>query len=935
MANDAPNPRPPQNEHDSRHVQWRQLTRLAIYATALFAIAIGLLVMLGWYTRSAFLVQVFPRSAPMHYNTALGFLLCGSGLIALLRGRLHISQGCAATVGLLGLLTQIEYAFRVDLGIDQLLMQDYISVAPYNPGRMAPDSALSFVLFAVALAIASMPLRVKRRTLIVGVLGSLIVAFGLVPLFGYLTHVGTASGWGYLTRMATLTATGFAMLGLGIIALAWLDATSQTDDTPRWLPIPVFVGGTTLSLALWQVLQAEPTMAAEAKATLSALSLILGLTMTLLLALTVHLAIGAHNRAAEAESIRDELQREVAVRKKAEMAEASLGLLAKQARESTESLHAMLDAIPESAFLIAPDGLVLAANQTIADRLDTTVDRFAGANYYDFLQPEESVRIRALIDRVLASRKRVRFESTKDHRVTQTSIYPILNDSGDVASLSMLGIDVTRQREAASLIVQNEARLRALIEIAPLGLSIARDDKLLFCNVAYIRMFGYATMDDLTGSSLLEQIATLFRAEVGQIIAGQNAGEEASITFDTVGLRKDGTEFPIAVQFAEIELVDGPAHVAFITDITERKNAEIAMVENEERFRQTFEQAAVGIANVGTDGRFLRLNERLCDITGYTREELATLTIQDITYPDDLDLDDDYVQRMSVREITSYVSEKRYVRRDGDYVWVRSTISAIRQDDGTISHFILVVEDISTQKDAEERLSDVVKELLRSNSDLEQFAYVASHDLQEPLRMIASFTQLLADRYRDRLDEKAEKWINYIVEGTGRMQLLINDLLAYSRIGTKAKPFQETDCGAVIAAVVQDLSQTIEKNQANIVVAPLPTVQADSDQLRLLFQNLIENAIKYRGDDPPCVEITASRTDDTWQFAVQDNGIGIEPQYSERIFVIFQRLHDRSHYSGSGIGLAIAKKIVERHGGRICLAPSSGKGARFEFTLPA
>ena len=201
--------------------------------------------------------------------------------------------------------------------------------------------------------------------------------------------------------------------------------------------------------------------------------------------------------------------------------------------------------------------------------------------------------------------------------------------------------------------------------------------------------------------------------------------------------------------------------------------------------------------------------------------------------------------------------------------------------------------------------------------------------------MIASFTQLLADRYRDRLDEKAEKWINYIVEGTGRMQLLINDLLAYSRIGTKAKPFQETDCGAVIAAVVQDLSQTIEKNQANIVVAPLPTVQADSDQLRLLFQNLIENAIKYRGDDPPCVEITASRTDDTWQFAVQDNGIGIEPQYSERIFVIFQRLHDRSHYSGSGIGLAIAKKIVERHGGRICLAPSSGKGARFEFTLPA
>ena len=240
----------------------------------------------------------------------------------------------------------------------------------------------------------------------------------------------------------------------------------------------------------------------------------------------------------------------------------------------------------------------------------------------------------------------------------------------------------------------------------------------------------------------------------------------------------------------------------------------------------------------------------------------------------------------------------------------------------------------ASEANLERTVKERTAELERSNQELEQYAYVASHDLQEPLRMVASYAELLAKHYQGELDEKADIFLGYIVDGAGRMQELINDLLALSRVGTRGKPPQPTDCNEVVSQVLQNLGKSIDASGVEIVTADLPTVMVDRTQLRQVFQNLIANAIKFRSEDSPRVELTTQRDSGNWEICVADNGIGIDRSHHERIFTIFQRLHARDKYEGSGIGLALVKKIVERHGGRVQLESEAGQGAHFSFTLP-
>jgi PAS domain S-box-containing protein len=244
------------------------------------------------------------------------------------------------------------------------------------------------------------------------------------------------------------------------------------------------------------------------------------------------------------------------------------------------------------------------------------------------------------------------------------------------------------------------------------------------------------------------------------------------------------------------------------------------------------------------------------------------------------------------------------------------------------------ITDITERKRAEDLIAQQTRELARSNAELEQFAYVASHDLQEPLRMVASYTQLLARRMHGKLDKESEEYIGYAVDGATRMQHLINDLLSYSRVSTKGKPFRQFDLNDVLEMALNNLQVTIAENGAEVTHDPLPVMNVDPSQMAQLLQNLIGNAIKFHSEAAPRVHVSAVRQESSWRFSVQDNGIGIEPQFSERIFIIFQRLHDSNEYPGTGIGLAICKKIVERHGGKIWVESDRGKGATFIFTIP-
>jgi signal transduction histidine kinase len=238
-------------------------------------------------------------------------------------------------------------------------------------------------------------------------------------------------------------------------------------------------------------------------------------------------------------------------------------------------------------------------------------------------------------------------------------------------------------------------------------------------------------------------------------------------------------------------------------------------------------------------------------------------------------------------------------------------------------------------KRAQGELAHKMDELGRSNRDLEQFAYIASHDLQEPLRMVAAYTQLLAERYRGKLDDDADKYMGYAVEGALRMQALVHDLLTFSRVGRNGVERKSLDSSHAVREALQNLAVVIQESGAVVKQSTLPVVHSDRTQLLQLFQNLIGNAIKFRGKEPLVVVVSAERKDKEWEFAVADNGIGIAPEHKEVIFSIFQRLHTRAEYPGNGVGLAICKKIVEQHGGRIWVDSEPGKGSTFRFTLPA
>lgn len=419
--------------------------------------------------------------------------------------------------------------------------------------------------------------------------------------------------------------------------------------------------------------------------------------------------------------------------------------------------------------------------------------------------------------------------------------------------------------------------------------------------------------------------------EVLAIKARQGGVDENEWTY----LRKDGSRFPVELSVTCLWDIEGniTGFLGIASDITERKEAAKALLESEQRFRTMADSAPVLLWIAGTDAKYYFFNQTWLNFTGRTvEEEIGDGWLEGVHPEDSQQCLETY--QMAFENRAGFRMEYRLRHTDGDYRWLLDTGTPRFLPDGSFAGYIGSCIDISERKEVEAALQHLTDDLKRSNQELEQFAYVASHDLQEPLRAVTSYTQLLAQRYQGNLDAKADKYINYIVDGATRMQQLINDLLAYSRVGTKGKEFQPTNCDAAIKQALTNLQMAIAEKNATITYESLPTLLADEGQLVQLFQNLIGNAIKFCREDIPLVQISIQQRETEWLFGIHDNGIGIEPDYAERIFIIFQRLHSRREYSGTGIGLAICKRIVERHGGRIWVDSQLGQGATFYFTIP-
>lgn len=317
--------------------------------------------------------------------------------------------------------------------------------------------------------------------------------------------------------------------------------------------------------------------------------------------------------------------------------------------------------------------------------------------------------------------------------------------------------------------------------------------------------------------------------------------------------------------------------------------------------------------------RFLEVNDTAIREYGYTRRDFLGMTIADIHPPENPE-------------------KLRHVKKNGEIIDVEITSHSIAFEGHRAR--MVVVSDVTAYRRYEEQLQQLnidltrrAEELAASNAELERFAYIASHDLQEPLRMVSSFLQLLKKRYGGRLDEKADQYIHYAVDGAERMKTLILDLLEYSRVGSGGEGFGNVDIGLVLKEIANIFHETIVSEGARIDIGPMPNVWGDEGQLTQLFQNLLGNALKYHSERKPLIRVAATEEPGSWKFTVEDNGIGIDPQFFDKIFVIFQRLHTKNDYSGTGIGLAVCKKIVERHGGKIWVESEPGQGSTFFFTI--
>ncbi|MBM4050394.1 MAG: PAS domain S-box protein, partial [Planctomycetes bacterium] len=387
----------------------------------------------------------------------------------------------------------------------------------------------------------------------------------------------------------------------------------------------------------------------------------------------------------------------------------------------------------------------------------------------------------------------------------------------------------------------------------------------------------------------------------------------------------------------------GRAALGNLVDITDRKRAEQRVRECEERYRRLMELAndAVLILDAET-GAVLDCNRKTEDLLGIPVHDVMGMHHTQL-HPQEEAEQYQKLFQASVQSGKGTTTNSVICRRDGRRLWADVTTSV--HDVGGRKIVQAVLRDVTERKNAEEelrranecleqRVAERTRELQRSNEELERFAYVASHDLQEPLRAVASYVQLLERRCKGKLDAEAEDFITLAREAAERMRKMINDLLAYSRLGTEGRVFKPTRCSVVMDYVLVNLRAAIQESGAVITYDALPTVMGDAFQLAQLLQNLLGNAIKFRRDEPPRVHVSAERRGDEWVFAVRDNGIGIDPEFFDRIFVIFQRLHTREEYPGTGIGLAVCKKIVERHGGRIWVDAAPGNGSVFYFTLP-
>lgn len=557
-------------------------------------------------------------------------------------------------------------------------------------------------------------------------------------------------------------------------------------------------------------------------------------------------------------------------------------------------------------------------------------EQIIGKTPFELFHPDSHDIVRNRIEQVLEGNIVVQNEekiirSDGEVRDVEVTASPFSDQEG--TAIQVILRDVTETNLAREAI--NRYHLISKYARDPLML-VDATGTILEINEAAAALYGYS-YEEFVGSNVRQLRRADDKGNIEQLI---EKAKNEGVLVETIHVRKDGTEIPVEISSRGVHINGQDVLLTVVRDIRERKKAERELQLSKERLNLALENGNIGVWYWDLISNEIEWDERMekifglkpCSFAGNYEAFERFLVEEDIphvknavekTLTDGLPFETVYRIRTSTDEM-KYITAKALVTRDSDDIPVKMTG---------------VCFDITDmKKGAEQALFQLNEELLRSNRELEQFAYVASHDLQEPLRMVSSFTQLLAQRYKDKLDQDAQDFINFAVDGALRMQVLINDLLSYSRIHTKGKSFSDVDFTKVLEKTLYNLSFAIQEKNAIITHDKLPVVTVDEDQMVQLLQNLVGNAIKFCTTQPE-IHISSTETKDQFIISVKDNGIGIEPQYFERIFKIFQRLQPRETYDGTGIGLAICKRVIERHGGKIWVESELGIGTTFYFSI--
>jgi PAS domain S-box-containing protein len=633
--------------------------------------------------------------------------------------------------------------------------------------------------------------------------------------------------------------------------------------------------------------------------------------------------------------------RNISVRKDAEKRLAQMEgrrrLVDEALRESEERYRMLLDGVQDTAiFMMDPLGRVISWNAGAERIKGYSAGEIVGQNFACFFPPEDIERGRPEeILQVVAESGRYEEQSMRvrkdGSRFLANLIFTALRDAaGNLRGFSEFSHDLSESKESG-------AKYRGLLEAAPDGMVVVNQDgEIVLLNVQAEKQFGYHR-DELVGQKVTNIIPQGFaeRLVADSLRSAADAlAQQIGTGIELTGQRKDGSAFPIEIMLSPLESSEGILVTAAIRDISVRRAAEQNLAQMEGRYRGLLEAAPDAMVVVNQEGEIVLLNVQAEKQFGYHRDELIGQRVKNI-------IPEGFAERLAADGLRSAADalaqqigtgiELVGQRKDGSTFPIEIMLSPLESAEGIL--VTAAIRDITKRKEADARLAQV-NELKRSNEELGQFAYVASHDLQEPLRMVASYTQLLSRRYKGKLDADADQFIAFAVDGATRMQQLIQDLLAYSRVGTQEMDLDDTSSEEALQQAIEDLHGAIEESGALVTHDALPNVRADESQLRQLFQNLVGNAIKYQGPGIPRVHVSAARTGEKkWMFSVQDNGLGIDPRYFERIFGMFQRLHKREEFAGTGIGLAICKKIIERHGGTISVESQPGQGSNFHFEL--